>query len=69
MNIDDPDNSRDLAALMNTLHLSIDNQVKFIKEAGMAKDIKSLVKDINDGKISFTKQLLNIKIKCKLLIT
>ena len=46
MNIDNPDNSRDLAALMNTLHLSIDNQVKFIKEAGMAKDIKSIVKDI-----------------------
>tara|TARA_R100000152_G_C6623533_1_gene73451 strand:- start:65 stop:232 length:168 start_codon:yes stop_codon:yes gene_type:complete len=55
MNIDNPDNSRDLAALMNTLHLSIDNQVKFIKEAGMAKDMKSFVKDINDGKISFPK--------------
>jgi len=55
MNIDDPDNSRDLAALMNTLHLSIDNQVKFIKEAGIAKDVKSLVKDINDGKITFDK--------------
>ena len=46
MNIDNPDNSRDLAAELNTLHLSIDNQGKFIREAGKAKDI-------NEGKISF----------------
>ena len=54
MNIDDPDNSRDLAHLMNTLRLSIENQVKFIREAGMAKDMKSFVKDINEGKVSFS---------------
>lgn len=52
MNIDDPQNSRDLGKLMNKLNLSIDEQHEFVQKAGQAKDFKSFVKDFNEGKIS-----------------
>jgi hypothetical protein len=55
MNIDDPQNSRDLGKLMNTLNLSIDEQHEFVQKAGEAKDFISFVKDLNKGKISFSK--------------
>ena len=54
MNIDDTQNSSDLGKLMNKLNLSIDEQHQFVQKAGEAKDFISFVKDLNEGKISFS---------------
>jgi len=53
MNVETVDNSRDLAQIMTSLNLDIEERRKFIDAAGKAKDFKSFVKDVNEGKISF----------------
>ena len=55
MNVETVDNSRDLAQIMTSLNLDIEERRKFIEAAGKAKDFKSFVKDVNEGKISFSK--------------
>tara|TARA_A100001011_G_C14243445_1_gene814372 strand:+ start:1036 stop:1203 length:168 start_codon:yes stop_codon:yes gene_type:complete len=47
--------SRELAQLMTTLHLDMEERRKCIEEASKAKDFESFVKDINEGKVSFSK--------------
>tara|TARA_R100000687_G_C6307908_1_gene99055 strand:- start:255 stop:422 length:168 start_codon:yes stop_codon:yes gene_type:complete len=47
--------SRDLAKFMTTLHLNIKERRKCIEEASKAKDFKSFVKNINEGKVTFNK--------------
>ena len=49
MNISKPEISRELAKLMNSLRLSIDDQHEFIKQAGMAKNIEEFKKDFSSG--------------------
>tara|TARA_R100000657_G_scaffold6031_1_gene3977 strand:- start:70 stop:234 length:165 start_codon:yes stop_codon:yes gene_type:complete len=53
--IDDPFFSRELAQLMTTLHLDMKERRKCIEEASKAKDFKSFVKNINEGKVTFNK--------------
>ena len=53
MNVETVNNSRDLAQMMTSLNLDIEERRKFIEAAGKAKDFKSFVEDFNDGKISF----------------
>ena len=55
MNVETVNNSRDLAQMMTSLNLDIEERRKFIEAAGKAKDFKSFVKDFNDGKITFDK--------------
>ena len=54
MNVETVDNSRDLAQIMTSLNLDIEERRKFIEAACKAKDFQSFVKDINEGKILFS---------------
>ena len=54
MNVETVNNSRDLAQIMTSLNLDIEERRKFIEAAGNAKDFQSFVKDINEGKILFS---------------
>ncbi len=58
MNVETVNNSRDLAQMMTSLNLDIEERRKFIEAAGKAKDFQSFVKDINEGKISFSQMPL-----------
>ena len=54
MNVETVNNSRDLAQMMTSLNLDIEERRKFIEAACKAKDFKSFVEDINNVKISFS---------------